>query len=335
MFIKNIEIKGKAILGPMAGVCDAAFRVICSELGAGMVYTEMVSIEGLKHKNLRTASMTYVDKNESITSLQIFGESKESFAEAAKHVSEYSDCQIIDINMGCPAPKVAIKSKSGSSLMKDVNKIGEIVKATVENSTKPVTVKMRLGWDSKTLTILEAAKIAQDNGAAAIAIHGRTREEMYRGNADWSWIKKAKDLLIIPVIGNGDIVDEKTAKDMFDQTGCDAVMISRGAQGNPWIFKQIDYFMETGKIMEKPTFEEWSRVVKRHYELVVKFKGENLANKEMRKQFVWYIGTLPKREICKFMKEEASKINGIKDIIRIIDMYNLNEQEVKYVTEKI
>lgn len=324
MFIKNIEIKSKVILGPMAGVCDTAFRVICSELGAGMVYTEMVSIEGLKHKNLRTESMTYIAPEESITALQIFGEDPESFANAAKFISENTDCQTIDINMGCPAPKVAIKSKSGSSLMKDVNKIGEIIKATVESSTKPVTVKMRLGWDSKTLTILEAAKIAEENGASAIAIHGRTREEMYRGNADWSWIKKAKDMLTIPVIGNGDITDEESAKDMFDQTGCDAIMISRGAQGNPWIFQQIEYYLATGEKLARPTFEEWARVVRRQWSLVVKYKNEDLANREMRKQFVWYIGTLPKKEICKQMKEEAAKINGINDINRIIDMYNLN-----------
>ncbi|ARU90904.1 tRNA-dihydrouridine synthase B [Spiroplasma clarkii] len=324
MKIKNIEINGKLILGPMAGTTNEAFRIICKEYGAALVYAEMVSTEGLVHNNQKTKTMIEVSKFEHPISLQIFGFDVNSFVTAAKIVDELSECDIIDINMGCPAPKVAVRSQAGSNLLKYPERVGEVIAAVVKSTSKPVTVKMRIGWDENNKNVVELAKIAEANGAAAIAIHGRTRNQFYTGKADWSWIKKVKDAIKIPVIGNGDVVDGPTAKQMFEETGCDAIMIARAAQGNPWVFREINHFLETGETLPKPTFTEWKETVARHTKLLMEAKTEEFAIREMRKQLLWYIAVLGKNPITLHMKKLAVEIQSYNDLIDIFNYYEIN-----------
>lgn len=330
MKINNIQINGKVILGPMAGTTNAAFRILCKENGAALVYAEMVSIEGLKHDNEKTKKMIEVSKVEHPITLQIFGYDVETFVNASKIVDNFSDCDIIDINMGCPAPKVALRSQAGANLLKFPERVGEVIKAVVQNSNKPVTVKMRIGWDENTKNCVELAKIAEKNGASAITIHGRTRNQFYTGKSDWEWIKKVKEAIKIPVIGNGDVVDGPSAKRMIEETGCDAIMVARAAQGNPWVFREIQHYLETGKELSKPTFEEWKSVVIRHAKLLSEMREEEFAIREMRKQLLWYINVLPKASILKEMKQESVKINSLDDIYKIIDMYENKKGEKLY-----
>ncbi len=321
MKIKNLEIKGSIFLGPMAGTTNAAFRIICKEKGAALVYAEMVSTEGLVHNNKKTKTMIEVSDLEHPISLQIFGFDVNSFVEAAKIVEEYSTCDVIDINMGCPAPKVAVRSQAGANLLKYEDKVGEVIKAVVENTTKPVTVKMRIGWDETSKNVVELAKIAEKNGASAIAVHGRTRNQFFTGKADWSWIKKVKESVSIPVIGNGDVVDGPTAKKMLDETGCDGIMIARAAQGNPWIFREIQHYIDTGEELPKPSYEEWKETVLRHANLLIDMRGEELGIREMRKQLLWYLAVLEKRPVVLEMKKMATEIVVLKDIYNIFNLY--------------
>ncbi|PPE04816.1 tRNA-dihydrouridine synthase B [Entomoplasma ellychniae] len=322
MKIKNIEIKSKLVQAPMAGISNPVFRLIAKQHGASLVCAEMVSIEGMTHNNKRTYEMLEVNKEEHPMSMQIFGNDVNSFITATKWIDENVDCDIIDLNIGCPAPKVAIKSASGSSLLKSPDLIFDIVQAVVNNTKKPVTAKIRLGWDKNSVNAVEVAKLIEKAGASAIAVHGRTRDEFYTGNADWEKIREVKQAVSIPVIGNGDVVDGPSAKAMLDLTGCDAVMIARASQGNPWIFKQINHYLETGEELAKPTLQEWEATVLNHATLLIQWRGnEEFAIKEFRKHLTWYLAALDKTKNISSLKEQANQIQAFNDIIDIIKLY--------------
>ncbi len=282
--IGNVELENNLILAPMAGVTDLPFRVICKEFGAGMVCTEMASARALFYNDEKTKRLLNTKGEKRPISFQIFGSDEESFKVAANKVSEFAD--IIDINMGCPAPKV-VKNGDGSKLLLDLEKAKKMMKVVVENSKVPVTLKIRKGWDKEHIVAVEVAKIAEEVGISAITVHGRTRSEFYSGNVDLEIIKQVKQAVNIPVIGNGDIVDEETAYKMFKQTNVDGIMIGRGSFGNPWIFREIMHFLKTGEKLEKPTNEEKLEVIKEHINLAVEEKGE-IAIKELRKHISWY-----------------------------------------------
>ena len=283
--IGNVELENNIILAPMAGVSDLPFRVICKKFGPGLTCTEMVSSKALYHDSYKTKKMMNIEDEKRPVSIQIFGSDVETMGFAAKEVSEFAD--IVDINMGCPAPKI-VKSGDGSKLLLDLDKSREIIRAVVQNSKVPVTVKMRKGWDNEHVVAVELAKIAEEEGASGITVHGRTRDEFYSGKVDKDIIKKVKGAVAIPVIASGDIIDEKSAVDMFDYTGVDGIMIGRGAIGNPWIFSQVKYYLETGEILERPSNEEKLSIIKEHYNLAIAKKGEEVAVKEMRKYLAYY-----------------------------------------------
>lgn len=331
MKIGNIEIKNQLIQAPMAGVSNEAFRLMAKKNGAGLVYGEMVSIEGILHQNQKTHKLLKISEDEHPISMQIFGNDVQSFIQATKVVNQ-SGADIIDLNLGCPMPKVAIKSQSGSQLLKTPDLIYEIVKAVVANTDKPVTAKIRLGWDENSVNAVEVAKLIEKAGASAIAVHGRTRAEFYSGHADWDKIKEVKQAVKIPVIGNGDVVDEISAHKMLEQTGCDAVMIARASQGNPWIFSQINHFLKTGTKLAKPNFSEWKQVVLEHAQLLTELKGEFLGVKEFRKHLAWYWDVLPKTSFNKEIKARTSQIETLKDITALIEFY---EGKQKNGTKKI
>lgn len=322
MKIGNIEIKGKVVQAPMAGISNPVFRLIAKEHGASLVCAEMVSIEGMTHNNKRTYEMLEVDQAEHPMSMQIFGNDVESFITATKWIDANVKCDIIDLNIGCPAPKVAIKSASGSSLLKTPDLIFDIVKAVVTNTSKPVTAKIRLGWDKDSVNAVEVAKLIEKAGASAIAVHGRTRNDFYTGHADWEKIKEVKQAVSIPVIGNGDVVDGQSAKAMLDLTGCDAVMIARASQGNPWIFNQITHYLEHGVELEPPTIEEWELTVLNHVNRLINWRSnEEFAIKEFRKHLTWYLEALPKINNVNSLKDQANQIESFNDIIKIIELY--------------
>lgn len=291
MKIGNVEIEGRFFLGPMAGVTDLPFRILCREMGADLVYSEMVSAKGVHYKNKNTADMLKLDKAERPAALQIFGSDPDIMAEIAGKISRGevgNDIpEILDINAGCPVNKVAGNGE-GSALLKDLNLFGRIIKAVSEASSCPVTVKIRRGFFDGENIAAEAARIAEANGAAAIAVHGRTRSQFYSGKADWECIREVKEAVSIPVIGNGDIFAPQDAERMFEQTGCDAVMVARGARGNPWIFFQLQEYFKTGIVPAKPETDELLDMIRRHTSLLIEEKGEYTAIHEMRKHVGWY-----------------------------------------------
>ena len=282
--IGNFETENRVFLAPMAGITDKPFREICRNFGAGMVYSEMISAKGLHYKDKKTASLMDMT-NESPCAIQIFGSEPEIMAGIIPQVMEFSP-DIIDINMGCPAPKIA-NNGDGSALMKTPELMGRIMRAVSDASPVPVTAKIRKGWDGD--VAVECAKILEDNGAAAVAVHGRTREQYYSGKADWDVIKNVKSALSVPVIGNGDIWSAEDAENMFKYTGCDAVMVARGAQGNPWIFKQIQELLENGKVETLPSPKKRLSVALEHITRLIEDKGESRGIKEARKHIAWYI----------------------------------------------
>ena len=301
--IGNVEIKNQVVLAPMAGICNSAFRRIAKEMGAGLIYAEMVSDKALLYKSKKTEDMLYMKDEERPISQQIFGSDKESFVEAAKIVCEKMHPDIIDINMGCPVPKVAVSAQAGAALLKNPDKVYEIVKSVVEAVSIPVTVKIRSGWDSNTINCVEVAKRIENAGASAITLHARTRAQGYSGSADWSLIKKVKEAVSIPVIGNGDIKTCYDAKKMLEETGCDAVMIGRGVLGNPWLIKECVDYLDDGTLPQRVSAKEKMQMLKRHFELLCKDKGEKLALLEIRTHALWYIKGLPgsasiKNQIC-------------------------------------
>ena len=285
--IKNLELKNNVFLAPMAGITDKAFRMITKPYGPGLMYTEMVSGKGLFYKSKKTADLLTTEESEKPVATQLFGHEPEILASIAQQSLEFGS-ELIDINMGCPAPKIT-GSGDGSALSRTPELAGEIVAAVVAAVDVPVTVKIRKGWNDQSVNAVEMAKIAEANGASAVTIHGRTREQFYSGTADLDIIKAVKEAVSIPVIGNGDIIDEESAKHMLDYTGCDGIMIGRGAQGNPWIFGQVIHFLETGDKLPHPTLEERAEKMREHLELLVEYKGDYRGIQEARKHMAWYI----------------------------------------------
>lgn len=284
--IGNVKLENDLILGPMAGVTDLPFRLLCKEQGAGLLCMEMVSAKGIMYNNKNTKFLLTIDERERPVSLQLFGSDADIISEQAKRIEELP-FDILDINMGCPVPKI-VNNGDGSALMKNPRLAGEIIEKTARAIQKPVTVKIRKGFDDAHINAVEMAHIAQESGAAAIAVHGRTREQYYSGKADWEIIRKVKEAVHIPVIGNGDVWTPQDAIDMRKQTGCDGVMIGRGAQGNPWIFKQILHYEQTGELLEKPSPQEVTEMILRHAKMQMEFKGEYIGMREIRKHAAWY-----------------------------------------------
>lgn len=300
----------------MAGVTDLPFRLICKEQGCGLLYTEMINGKALCYDDENTKKMLKIEEEEHPVAVQIFGSEPEFMGRAAEIMNDYSN-EILDINMGCPAPKV-VKNGDGSALMKNPKLAEEVLRAVVKNSKKPVTLKIRKGWDDNSVNAVEIAKIAEDCGISALAIHGRTREQFYSGKADWDIIAEIKKNLSIPVIGNGDVFTIEDSINMLDKTGCDAIMIGRGAQGNPWIFKRINHYMNTGEILPEPTLNEKISTAIKHLKLAVEEHGEYVAVREMRKHIAWYLKGL--RNSAK-LRDEINKIEDYQEVVSKLEYY--------------
>jgi len=323
MNIGNLTLKNNIFLAPMAGITDIVFRTICKEYGCGLVYSEMVSAKGILHNNTNTKKMLEISETERPCAVQLFGNDPEILAETAKEAEEYAD--IIDINMGCPAPKI-VKNGEGSALMRDPVLIGKIIKSVSSAVKKPVTVKFRKGFDDTCINAPEIAEIAEKNGASAVAVHGRTREQYYSGDADWDIIKEVKKRVKIPVIGNGDVDSPEKAKALFDHTSCDAVMIGRGAEGNPWIFSRTVHYINTGEILPEPTTEEKLTLALRHLDMLVKHKGEYIAVREMRHHLGKYIKGIPHSAEARF---HINKANTQKEMSDYVEKLLLKTEENK------
>lgn len=315
MKIKNLHLKNNVFLAPMAGITDKAFRMITKPFGPGLMYTEMVSGKGLFYKSKKTADLLMTDEGEKPVATQLFGHEPEVLASIAQQSLEFG-AEMIDINMGCPAPKIT-GSGDGSALSKTPQLAGEIVAAVVKAVDVPVTVKVRKGWNDESVNAVEMAKIAEANGASAVTVHGRTREQFYSGKADLDIIKSVKESVSIPVIGNGDIVDEESAKHMLDYTGCDGIMIGRGAQGNPWIFKRVIHFLETGEKLPLPTMTERAEMMKKHLNLLVEYKGDYRGIQEARKHMAWYIKGL--KGGAK-LRDSFMKANTKEEMLELIEL---------------
>lgn len=314
--IGQVMLENNVILAPMAGVTDLPFRLLCRQMGAGLVCMEMVSAKAIYYNNKNTDALMEIHPGEMPASLQLFGSDPEILGEMAKKIQE-KPFAILDFNMGCPVPKV-VNNGEGSALMKNPVLAGKIFERLVKNSEKPVTVKIRKGFDETSINAPEIARIAEECGIAAIAVHGRTREQYYSGHADWDIISRVKQTVKIPVIGNGDVTDAVSAKRMLDETGCDGVMIGRGAQGNPWIFREVTQYLATGKLPDKPTNEEKRQVILRHAALQMEYKGEYTAVRELRKHLAWYTTGLPNSARFRGMINEMETMRELTDAIEEI-----------------
>jgi len=316
--IGNVKIKNQVVLAPMAGICNSAFRRICKEMGCGLIYAEMVSDKAITFNNQKTIDMLYMEDVERPLTQQIFGSDKESFVAAAKYIYENMKPDIIDINMGCPVPKVAVRAQAGSALLKSPEKIKEIVKAVVEAVPIPVTVKIRSGWDSNSINAVLIAKIVEEAGASAICVHPRTRSQGYSGKADWSIIKAVKEAISIPVIGNGDIKSPEDAKRMLDETGCDAIMIGRGVLGNPWLIKNTISYLEHATYDKEISFDDKVSMILHHLDYLSSLKNEHIATLEIRNHIGWYLKGVPGGTL---VKNKIYQTSNICDIISILNTF--------------
>lgn len=313
--IGNALIKNRYILAPMAGVCDLPFRVLCTEMGAGMTCMEMVSAKAIMYNNKNTEELMAIDPREDCVSLQLFGSDPQIMGDMAKRIED-RPFTVLDINMGCPVPKI-VNNGEGSALMKNPVLAGKIIESIAKSISKPVTVKIRKGFDPEHINAVEMAKIAQESGAAAVAVHGRTREQYYSGKADWDIIRQVKESVTIPVIGNGDITCYDDAARMMNETNCDAIMIGRAAEGNPWIFKEME-LRESGLEYERPSLIEIRQMILRHAQMLIDEKGEYIGSREMRKHAAWYTQGLPGSSK---LRGSLNEVENIEDLKRVLDSY--------------
>lgn len=313
--IGNVTLKNQVILAPMAGVTDLPFRYLCTQQGAGMLGMEMISAKAIYYRNKNTESLLEIHPEEGPTALQLFGSDPKIMAEMAKQIED-RPFSILDINMGCPVPKV-VNNGEGSALMKDPLLAGKIIESIVRAIHKPVTVKIRKGFDAVSCNAPELAKIAQESGAAAVTVHGRTREEYYSGRADWDSIRKVRQAVSIPVIGNGDIIDGPSAKRMLEETGCDGIMIGRAARGNPWIFRDVLAYLEHGTTLPRPDVEQLKQMILCHAQLMLQYKGEYTGIREMRKHMSWYTAGYPHSAR---LRQQINGMESMEELIRSVDL---------------
>lgn len=311
--IGNVTLENNLILAPMAGVTDLPFRLLCKEQGAGLICTEMISAKAIYFKNKNTETLMEIDERERPVSLQLFGSDPDLMAEIARRI-EPRNFDILDINMGCPVPKV-VNNGEGSALMKNPRLVHEIVSKVSKAIEKPLTIKIRKGFTEDCVNAVEIAKIAEDAGAAAIAVHGRTREQYYAGNADWDIIRKVKEAVSIPVIGNGDVDSPQKAEALVRETGCDGIMIGRAVQGNPWLFSQILHYQKTGELLPKPEMEEVKEMILRHAKMQLEYKGNYTGMREMRKHVAWYTTGMPHSASVRRMVNEVESYEQLEELV--------------------
>ena len=312
--IRDIEIPNQTVLAPLAGVSDLSFRLLCREQGAGLAVMEMISAKALTYHNQRTVDLMRTDPSETPVSLQLFGHEPEVMAEAASLIED-RPFDILDINMGCPMPKI-VNNGDGCALMKDPSLVETITSACASHTSRPVSVKMRIGYDREHINVVDCAKAAEAGGASMIAVHGRTRAQMYGGEADWSVIREVVNAVSIPVVGNGDVTDGPSARRMLDETGCAAVMIGRAARGNPWIFREVNHYLETGQQMTRPVNSEIVRMVLRHAEMMREYKGEKIGIQEMKGHASWYLQGFPGASKLRARVNTMQSIDELEDLLR-------------------
>lgn len=312
--IGNVEIENNTVLAPMAGVTDLPFRLLCKEQGCGLMYTEMISAKALLYQNKNTKPLLETQKVERPIAVQLFGSDPDIMSEMALKLEE-GPYDIIDVNMGCPVPKI-VNNGEGSALMKNPKLAGEILSAMVKKLKKPVTVKFRKGFDEAHLNAVEFAKMAEQSGVAAVAVHGRTREQYYSGQADWDIIRQVKEAVNIPVIGNGDIFTPQDAKRMIEETGCDGLMIARGVKGNPWIFAGINHYLNTGELLPPPSKEDVKEMILKHGRLHIEYRGEFIGVREMRKHVAWYTGGFPNSAA---LRNDINLVESFEELAELVE----------------